>query len=475
MIRVLACMLSFLFVQQVHAQQVYYIYIQSADRKPFYARMNNKVINSTANGYLLMPKLLNGGYRAAIGYPGKTNEEEFLFTIDNADQGYDLKEAPGGTGHVLLNLLTYKMENPVAAGTEPKKDAGTGNGFGDLLAEAVKDPSVKNIEPVKKTEPPKPEQPKVKEEIVLAPTDTVKPSIAATEKKNEPVFISPPDTMMIKSKPVEEPIAVKEEPKIIIEEPKAKPAPPAITGSVHTIFRRPGNDGTDLVLADRTNGSNDTIRIFIPRLSNDKTLVETPAVVAPAKEKELPPVAEPEKKEVTPVVPEEKKEEPQVKSGITTEPVKQPETVKADPPAETKKDDKFLSIELKNPNTGSNADTLAMNKPDTIAAPRKLVLVNTDCKKIADESDFIKLRAKMAGEKSNEEMISVAVKEFRKRCFTSEQVKNLSVLITGDDGKYRFYEIAYPFTYDTNNYPALESQLTDVYFVNKFKTLVRRN
>lgn len=466
MIRVLACMLSFLFVQQVHAQQVYYIYIQSADRKPFYARMNNKVISSTANGYLLMPKLQNGGYRAAIGYPGKTSEEEFLFTIDNADQGYDLKEAPGGTGHVLLNLLTYKMENPVAAGTEPGKDAGTENGFGDLLAEAVKDPSVKNIEPVKKTEPPKQvEQPKVKEEIVLAPTDTVKPSLAVTEKKNEPVFISPPDTMMIKSKPVEETVAVKEQPQVIIEEPKPKPAPPAITGSVNTIFRRAGNEGTDLVLADRTNGSNDTIRIFIPRLANDKTVEIQPIFVEPVKEKELPPAPEPGKKEAAPVR-EERKEEPQVKTEVKTEPVKQPET---------KKDDKFLDIQLKNPNSGSNPDTLAVIKPDTVAAPRKLVLVNTDCKKIADESDFIKLRAKMAGEKSNEEMISVAVKEFRKRCFTSEQVKNLSVLITGDDGKYRFYEIAYPFTYDTNNYPALESQLTDVYFVNKFKTLVRRN
>lgn len=478
MIRVLACLLSFLFIQHVHAQQVYYIYIQAADRKPFYARMNSRVYSSTANGYLVMPKLPNGGYRAAIGYPGKTGEEEFLFTIDNADQGYDLKDAPGGTGHVLMNLLSYKMENPVAAGTGPGKEAATGNNFGDLLAEAVKDPSVKNIEPAKKTEPPKPvEPPKVKEEIAVAPADTVK-HIVSGEKKTEPVLNPPidpkpvsPDTLMIKSKPVEAPVAVKEEPKTIIEEPKPKPAPPAITGSVNTIFRRAGNDGTDLVLADHTNGSNDTIRIFIPRLATENAVAANPKPEQP-KEKELPPAVDtPAVKEQPPVIKEEKKEEP---SAAKTEPVTQSEPVKPTPPAETKKEEKFLDIELKNPNTGGvPADTLSTNKPAE-PAPKKLVLVNTDCKKIADDNDFIKLRAKMAGEKSNDEMISVAVKEFRKKCFTTEQVKNLSVLITGDDGKFRFYEVAYPFVYDTSNYPSLEGQLTDTYFVNRFHALIKR-
>lgn len=461
MIRVLACLLSFLFVQQVHAQQVYYIYIQSADRKPFYARMNSRVISSTANGYLLMPKLQNGGYRAAIGFPGKTGEEEFLFTIDNADQGYDLKEAPGGNGHVLMNLLTYKMENPVAAGTEPKKENTSGTGFGDLLAEAVKDPSVKNIELAKKEEPPKPVVPvKEKEAPFVVDTPAVKKDapVVVEEKKTDPVVITPPDTLMIKNKPVQDPVVVKKEPKVEVP----KPEPPAITGNITTLFRRTGTEGTDLVLADRTNGSNDTIRLFIPRLSTDKN-IETPPQ-APPKEKELPPV-----------VVEEKKNEPVINTEIKSEPVKQPEPPKTEPPAEPKKEDKFLDIELKNPNSGTVPDTLLAKKPDTVASPRKLVMVNTDCKKIADDNDFIKLRTKMAGEKSNEEMISVAVKEFRKRCYTSEQVKNLSVLITGDDGKYRFYEVAYPYTYDTNNFAALESQLTESYFIGKFKTLVRKN
>lgn len=474
MIRVLACLLSFLFVQQVHAQQVYYIYIQSADRKPFYARMNSRVISSTANGYLLMPKLQNGGYRAAIGFPGKTGEEEFLFTIDNADQGYDLKETPGGSGHVLMNLLTYKMENPVASGAEPKKENTSGTGFGDLLAEAVKDPSVKNIELAKKEEPPKPILPAKEKElppVVDSPAVKKGEPVVVEEKKTEAVVIAPPDTMMIKSKPVETPVTVKEEPKVEI----TKPEPPAITGNITTIFRRAGNDGTDLVLADRTNGSNDTIRIFIPRLSTDK-LETPPAVVTPPKEKELLPVTDtPALKQPEPVIAEEKKEEPVVKTEVKTEPPKQPENPKTEPPAEIKKEDKFLGIELKNPNSGMVPDTLFGKKADTAAAPNKLVMVNTDCKKIADDNDFIKLRTKMAGEKSNEEMISVAVKEFRKRCFTSEQVKNLSVLITGDDGKYRFYEVAYPYTYDTNNYSMLESQLTESYFISKFKTLVRKN
>lgn len=451
MIRVLAGFIAFLFMHQLQAQQVYFIYIQSENRKPFYARMNSKVISSTAGGYLLIPKLQNGGYRAAIGFPGKTgNEEEFLFTIDNADLGFDLKETPGGTGHVLFNLLNYKIENPVAdAGVTKGKDSVNGNNFGDLLADVVKDPTVKNIDPVKPPEPVKPppvaEKPLVKEEIPV-PADTMKQPVVIEEKKIEPVVEVKADTPMRVNNLPEKPV------------PEIKP--PAITGAVKVLFKQQGKEGTDLVFADLTNGSNDTIRVFMPRLTDDTlTAVTTPAINQPPEQKKeiIPPPVE-EKKELPPPV-EEKKEVP--------------------PPAETKKEPPFLDIQVKNPNEGvkpGTIDTLAVVAPktDSGSAPRKLVLVNTDCKKIANEEDFVKLRKKMAGEKTNEEMMSVAVKTFRTKCFTSEQVKNLSVLLMGDEGKYRFYDMAYPFVYDTENFPQLEQQLTDLYYKNRFRALIRK-
>jgi hypothetical protein len=421
MMRITGVLLCLLFMCKIQAQQVYFIYIQSEDRKPFYAKMNNRVISSTANGYLLVPKLQNGGHRLAIGFPGNRDvpEEEFLFTVDNADQGYDLKTTPSGNGHMLFNLLNYKMEYPVnGTGVASGKDTGTGNDFAGILADVVKDPSVKNTDPVKS--PVQAEKLPVKVELGTKP-DTV------PVKKPDPIPIVKKDTLVENNVTPE---------KVIIE---TKPLAP--TGKLERLFNRIGKEGTELVYADNTNGNSDTIRIFLPRLSTD--MVET----TPVKETIL---------------------------GTTVY-----VTSDTGKPA-TKNDGKFLDIEVKNPNKDvippSLGDTVVPEKKpaDTLVTVPKLVMVNTDCKKIADEGDFLKLRKKMAGEKSNYDMMAVAAKVFRQSCFTVEQVKNLSLLFLDDDGKYRFYDLAYPFVYDTDKFAGLEQELKDEFYKNRFRALIRK-
>ncbi|MEJ7675936.1 MAG: hypothetical protein WKF59_25370 [Chitinophagaceae bacterium] len=48
----------------------------------------------------------------------------------------------------------------------------------------------------------------------------------------------------------------------------------------------------------------------------------------------------------------------------------------------------------------------------------------------------------MVTEKNDEGMIKVAKKNFKTKCFTTEQIKNLSVLFIKDDGKYMFFDTA---------------------------------
>ena len=70
-------------------------------------------------------------------------------------------------------------------------------------------------------------------------------------------------------------------------------------------------------------------------------------------------------------------------------------------------------------------------------------------------------------------MIAVARKTFKSTCFSTEQIKNLSVLFLKDDGRYKFFDAAYPFVYDTQNFSSLQQLLTDPYFIDRFKAMIR--
>ncbi len=109
-----------------------------------------------------------------------------------------------------------------------------------------------------------------------------------------------------------------------------------------------------------------------------------------------------------------------------------------------------------------------------IEAKVEMKMINSDCKLLATQEEFLKLRKKMASESSDEEMISVAKKEFKKRCFATDQLRNLSVLFLSDDGKYKFLDASYPFVHDSSNFSSLENILTDIYYKNRFQAMIRR-
>ena len=78
----------------------------------------------------------------------------------------------------------------------------------------------------------------------------------------------------------------------------------------------------------------------------------------------------------------------------------------------------------------------------------------------------------MAEENDNDKMIRVAKKFFKSKCYSTAQIKNLSYIFLTNDSKYQFFEAAYPFVSDSNQYQTLENQFTDPYYLNRFKALV---
>jgi len=210
-------------------------------------------------------------------------------------------------------------------------------------------------------------------------------------------------------------------------------------------------DGTEMVFIDEVNGKRDTVRVFIPV---DKNF--SPGLAEKAQETEKP------------------------KEDVKAEPVK--EVTKT-------KDTKFLEIEIPNPNTKAEVVTPAKSKPaenvigkveipvvdDTPIEPviKKTAMVNSDCKALATDEDFLKLRKKMAAADNDDDMIALSKKIFKTKCFTVEQVKNLSVLFLKDAGKYAFFDMGYAFVSDSHNFISLQSQLSETYYINRFQVMIR--
>ena len=93
---------------------------------------------------------------------------------------------------------------------------------------------------------------------------------------------------------------------------------------------------------------------------------------------------------------------------------------------------------------------------------------------VANEDDFFKLRKRMAAASSDDAMVTEAKKGFKAKCFSTLQVKNLSALFLTDESKYKFFDAAYQYVGDLENFSSLQSELKDEYFVNRFKAMLRQ-
>lgn len=134
------------------------------------------------------------------------------------------------------------------------------------------------------------------------------------------------------------------------------------------------------------------------------------------------------------------------------------------------------TIEEKPVSTEAKKEEEPLSNPEVTQTekPSGLKMINSDCKANASDEDFMKLRKKMASEENEVKMVVVAKKAFKSKCYSTAQIKNLSVLFLNDSGRFLFFESAYPFVVDSNNFIGLGSQLTDPYYITRFTDLTRR-
>jgi Domain of unknown function (DUF4476) len=182
-------------------------------------------------------------------------------------------------------------------------------------------------------------------------------------------------------------------------------------------------EGFGLIFVDQyANGTNDTIRLLIP---NPKPVLNE-VKQEPREEKKF--------LDILPdSVATEKRQVPEMNQDVV---------VKKDSTPEIKQ--------------------VSVNKPE----------VKNKCGAVAGETDFFKLRKEMAAETGDDNMIREAKKYFKIKCFTTPQLKNLSALFLSDWGKFKFFDAAYPYVADEENFNSLQSEMKDVYYINRFNGML---
>ena len=423
---------SFLFiyigiqVSDVQAQQSRFLFLQTETRQPFNVTINKKVYSSTATGYLIVPKLAEGKYTITVGFGGNAFPDQvFNIEIGKKDVGYNVKNfADKGWG--LFNLQSYEI---TMAGEPLKgnKESGEAN-----AAVAETKPLEKRFEPDGIPVKPREESP---EALLASKADRAVPSsppeTKKVEEKKDPAQV-PANQAGNKSAslPVDNELPTKtkntlppaSETGVLSAAPAQKTPDPIKTdirqtgkSTIAKISQVQGAEAYYITYTDANSSGVDTIQVLVPN-------VQLTASTAP--------------------------------SG------NQP-----------KSDLRFLDIETRQ----QPVETVA--KPGNVepiqSAPTTVsVTPSHKCTAVATNQDFLGLRKAMAAGATDEDMMNEAGKVFKTMCFATTQVKNLSYLFLTDQGRYRFFDLAYPHVTDQKEFAALASEITDPYYLNRFKAML---
>lgn len=454
------------------AQHNHFIYIQSSDKKPFYVSLNNRNFSSSADGYLIIPKLTDGEYQLQLGFTdGQQPEQKFTIKVVNRDDGYSLKNL-GDKGWGLSNLKTKEtilsstapVTSEITSNDTPKQNvpaietekqltfssspsSSGSNLFGEMLSQVVNDPDLTKEVNIKKTK---------KDKKINKPDDTI---IADNSNDNT---ISVVDSTPI-GQDTTKPVQTNENPYDSYNAARTK--------GVIKVSEKYSDGGTDLVFIDFNSTSQDTVHLFIPTGneikkdssgSNEAIVTKTDSVPATANVVKI----DTPKSFYQPYTPNEK---PFLQFPPKTDTVAVVKT-------EEKKDIAnpfFNKSDTGKQDTGNNTSVLKTDSnPASSPQANTVTPIKRDCKKMVSEEELNKWKKKMISANSDGEMIKVVNKLMPGKCLTTEQVKSLSGLFLSDEGRYSFFDAAYSFTYDAENYSALENQLFDSYYKKRFKAIL---
>lgn len=495
----------------VNAQKVHFIYLQTEGGQPFYAKFNNKLISSSSEGYIIIPNVTDGVYNLVVGFPrNEFPEKDYKIAVDNMNEGFLLKNLDEN-GWQLFNMETLALTKgndtkPPAVIVKKDEDA-----FTKMLAGVVKDSSI------------------------LQNHDTISVATAKNTDSSNKINVDTSKSIANNTQggwKIYPPLSALDSAAKKKELPSSVAAAPPVSpikkdSGIRQVLNESDNNGVVMIYEVKDDSSKtDTVSIFMPIRKNqadsDNTKdsvsgstssgVNSSQVVNQSTTNALPQTDSTIKVTVpsTSIDTAVKNNSLPVNSGngVAQNPVSAFSAIDSSAKAKDlaiasdaeEKDTAVTALSNKNEPTKEIKDLSSQannNTPQTTTSnvtngsptnatqdhppSNQLILlpqavttsrVNSDCKYFASTEDFLKLRKKMAAEGDMDNMLKVAKKYFKAKCYSTEQIKDLSFLFLSDEGKYKFFDEAYAFTSDSDQYQMLQSQFTDKYYLNRFRAMI---
>ena len=455
------------------AQKSMYLYFESENHLPFYLKIDEKVYTSVSPGYYVLTGLEEGKHKLSVGIPSESRlENRFEINVER-DRGLLIKKQ--GNELVLQDMhdgtsvrLIKDPSMPVIT-YEARNDA-----FTLLLSKATGDPGLLMSPVFAKAEPrPVKSEPAAvvfkpqdsgqkKEEVVAVVNPAAVPAKPDGKKESGTARSGNNDN---KSGTNENIIEKTEKATALILAEKARDSAQAKTisepvttnnetkteGDQNTAFQKStvskfaegsSAEGFSLVFIDEDAGRKDTIRLMIP---NPRFNLE---------ESESKEVADPKFLEM-------KEDKESQKPGVPAD------SIKGKPEASP-----LINKEVPGQDSISQTAQKDAIRDTMQSTAEKSSLPKNNCKEMASDNDFFKLRKNMASQITDEEMVAEAKKYFKNRCFLTEQIKNLSSLFLTSAGKYLFFDAAFFHVSDAEQFTTLEEEIKDEYYKKRFKALV---
>lgn len=440
------------------SSQRYFIYIQNEAGSPFYVKTHDQLLSGSPAGYIILPQLKGGKQTFSIGFPkNEYPEEQFSLNVGD-DQGYLLK-ADGEKKFVLYNMADFSLVKPLGKkAAEPEAVIAP-----SPLAAAVEDTP---------TTAPLPDTAHADSNVAAAtaPADDPFSHMLDAVTGNGPAPAQHDDSASspagaaegsdISTTDTQAVVSVQQTPAPVDSSSQNVLAAAVPDNEQGTLSPGPTDSGST-VAPDETaqskaaqgqkQDSNGADLQFI----NFDNLTVTPVTgsgkAADAKIAVDQPAADSE-----------------ASVAIQEEPQDKPSHRKRQKDKEA--EDSLSGIANTNAGAVSTpADSPQENTTATVPAP----IANSDCEQVADDDEFQKVRRKMASQHTEEGMLRLAERYFKSECFTTTQIQSLVYLFMSNENRYKFLDMGYAHASDASQYPRLEKVLTDNYYKDRFRAMVK--
>jgi hypothetical protein len=231
------------------SQDRYFMFVQTENDQAFYARVQGRTLSSSANGYLIVPRITDTSISITFGFPKRLfPEQTFLIRNIRSDKGFLLKNSPEKgwmlsdmqTADIFLAISADKPE-PTRMASRPPADP-----FSELLSTVIDDSSLRETPIVATPAPPAIRKPAVTK-------------INTFDSSNKSTIQQPP------------PAVLSQDVKSDVSKPMNADVSPSRVATATKLMEQIDASGVQMVFTDQAAGGvTDTISIWIPKASGAK-------------------------------------------------------------------------------------------------------------------------------------------------------------------------------------------------------------